>query len=121
MNARRIGVRVVGATAGAVIGFFGSLNSVFSDGGTTERVTAILLTAAVVGLVSALVAALDPGSTWRIALWVWVPGALMLAAYVVLGEYSAWLWVLFVAAVTLGAGVAGALLGGARGGKPGVG
>lgn len=111
---RRVLVRAGGLALGTLVGFFGSLNAVFSDGGSTERVNAILLTALVVGLVSALLGALDSRGSWTLALWVWAPGAVMLVAYVALGEYSAIGWAAFVMAVTFGAALAGAVLGGAR-------
>lgn len=117
MGVRGIVARLVGFVLGALVGFFGSLNVVFSDGGSAERVTAILLVALAVGLISALVGAIDRGADWGVALWVWLPGAAMLAVYIALGEHSAWLWAVFVAAVTFGTAVIGALLGGHTGGR----
>jgi len=107
-------VRGVGLFLGALVGFFGSFNVVFSDGGSAERVNAILLTALVIGVISALVSMFDPGGSWTLALWVWLPGALLLAFYVLAGESSALGWALFVAAVTLGTALGGAVLGGSR-------
>ncbi len=117
MGVRGIVARLVALVLGAIVGFFGSLNAVFSDGGSTERVSAILLTALVVGLVSALVGIIDRGTGWRVALWVWMPGVAMLVAYVALGEYSVWLWAVVGAAVTFGAALVGVLLGGLSGGR----
>ena len=117
MGVRGIIARLVGLALGAVVGFFGSFNAVFTDGGSAERVNAILLTALVVGLVSALVGVIDRGTGWRVGLWVWFPGFVMLAAYIALGEYSVWLWAVLVAAVTFGAAVVGVLLGGLSGGR----
>jgi hypothetical protein len=117
MGVRGIVARLTAVLLGSVVGFFGSVNSVFADGGSTERVNAILLTALVVGLVSALVGVIDRGTGWRVAVWVWLPGAVMLVAYIMLGEYSVWMWAVLVAMVTFGAAIVGVLLGGMSGGR----
>lgn len=117
MGMRGITARFAGFVLGAIVGFFGSFNAVFSDGGSVERVNAILMTALVIGLVAAMVGVIDRGTGWRVALWVWFPGAAMLAVYIALGEYSVWMWAILVAAITLGAAIVGVLLGGLSGGR----
>jgi hypothetical protein len=112
MPANRIAARILAIAAGALLGFFGSLNSIFSDGGSSERTMAILLVAAAYGVVTLVCALLDRGSGWTLALWVWAPGVLFVAAYVLLGEWSATGWALFVMAMTLGTSVVGAIAGG---------
>lgn len=110
MNAARTVARVFAPVAGALVGFFGTLVSIFGDAGSSERVSTIIGVAVVYGLIAFVCGALDRGR-WTIALYVWLPGLVLVAAYLALGEWGAWPWAAFVLALTLGASVTGALAG----------
>lgn len=72
---------------GIILGFFGVLNSVFSDAGLSERIITILVTLIIYAVLSALLAIFLQGYSWQWGVLLSAPGILMLILYM-LSEFN---------------------------------
>lgn len=79
---KQIGI-IVTAVIGLVLGFFGVMVSVFSDGSTYERIITILIILIVYGLISIVTGFLKPVKTWMYMLALSLPGVFMLIFYTI--------------------------------------
>lgn len=66
---------------GIVMGFFGVMVSVFSDGSTYERIITILIILIIYGVLSLIIGFIKPVKTWTYMLPLSLPGVLMLIFY----------------------------------------
>ena len=72
---------IVAVIIGIVLGFFGVMVSVFSDGSTYERIITILIILIFYGVISIIAGFIKPVKTWIYALALGLPGVLMLIFY----------------------------------------
>jgi len=72
---------VLAVVVGTVIGFFGVINSVFSDGGIVERIVTIAVIVAVYAILSGLLGFFMPKYSWLWGLLLCIPGVSMLILY----------------------------------------
>lgn len=78
---------VTAVVAGILLGFFGVFNSVFSDGGTFERLITIAIVLIIYAGLGGLWGFFSPQSPWRWVLALALPGIVFLAVYI-LREYN---------------------------------
>jgi len=78
---------VTAVVAGVLLGFFGVFNSVFSDGGTLERLITIAIVLIIYAGLGALWGFFAPEQPWRWVLALALPGVIFLAVYM-LREYN---------------------------------
>ncbi|MEQ8236007.1 MAG: hypothetical protein ABRQ23_04465 [Syntrophomonadaceae bacterium] len=90
-------VMVTAVLAGILLGFFGVFNSVFSDGGTFERLTTIAIVLIIYAGLGALWGFFSPQSPWRWLLALALPGVIFLFLYM-LGEFNP-LYILYMISI----------------------
>lgn len=66
---------------GTIIGFFGVINSVFSDGGIAERIGTVVVIVGIYAILSGLLGFFMPKYSWLMGLLLCMPGVLMLILY----------------------------------------
>lgn len=66
---------------GVILGFFGVLNSVFSDAGFSERILTILVILLIYAALSVLLGVFLQGYAWQWGVLLCAPGILMLILY----------------------------------------
>ena len=74
---------------GLILGFFGVLNSVFSDGVLSERIIFIAIILVIYCVLSALWGYFLPKYSWQWGLFFSFPGAFFLAVFFLLGSLNA--------------------------------
>ena len=72
---------IVTIIIGIVMGIFGVMVSVFSDGTTYERIITILIILIIYGVISLIAGFIKPVKTWIYTLSLSLPGVLMLIFY----------------------------------------
>lgn len=72
---------ILSLAVGIALGFFGVFNSVFSDGGLTERIGTIAVIVAIYAILSGLLGFFLPKYSWLWGLMLCIPGVLMLILY----------------------------------------
>ena len=77
---KQIGI-IVTSIIGIVLGFFGVMVSVFSDGSSYERIITILIILIIYGVISLIAGFIKPVKIWIYMLTLSLPGVLMLAFY----------------------------------------
>lgn len=90
---------IVALVIGIVLGFFGVMVSVFSDGSTYERIITILIILIIYGVISLIAGFVKPVKTWIYALAIGLPGVLMLIFYTI-KEFNA-LYVVYIVLILL--------------------
>lgn len=83
----KILLMVIAVLLGIFLGFFGVFNSVFSDGGTLERLVTIAAVLIIYAGLGALWGFFAPERPWRWVLALALPGMIFLAVYM-LREYN---------------------------------
>ncbi|MDD4089810.1 MAG: hypothetical protein PHP29_08995 [Tissierellia bacterium] len=74
---------IVTLVIGIVLGFFGVMVSVFSDGGTYERIITILIILIIYGVLSLIIGFIRPVKPWGHMLALSLPGVVMLIFYTI--------------------------------------
>jgi hypothetical protein len=74
---------IVTLVIGIVLGFFGVMVSVFSDGGTYERILTILIILIIYGVLSLIIGFIRPVKPWGHMLALSLPGVVMLIFYTI--------------------------------------
>jgi len=74
-------IKLLAILIGIIIGFFGVINSVFSDGALAERLITISIILAIYAILSALLGFLLPAYSWAWGLLLCIPGVLFLFLY----------------------------------------
>jgi LPS O-antigen subunit length determinant protein (WzzB/FepE family) len=97
---------------GCLLGFFGVLVSVFSDGAFAERLITVLVVLVLYGCLSALSGFLLPKYSWKSGLILAAPSAIMLFFYMLNNSYPFFnpFYVIYIL-VILGLSLLGAALG----------
>ncbi len=72
---------ILAVVIGTIIGFFGVINSVFSDGGIAERIGTIVVIVGIYGILSGIFGFFMPRYSWLLGLLLCIPGILMLILY----------------------------------------
>ena len=90
---------IVASIIGIIIGFFGVMVSVFSDGSSYERIITILIILIIYGVVSLIAGFLKPVKTWIYMLSLSLPGVLMLIFYTI--KESNMLYIVYIALILL--------------------
>ncbi len=90
---------IVTIVIGIVLGFFGVMVSVFSDGSTYERIITILIILIIYGVISLIAGFLKPVKTWIYMLTLSLPGVIMLILYSI-KEFNP-LFILYIALIFL--------------------
>jgi hypothetical protein len=87
---------VIGITlsilVGGFLGFFGALNSVFSDGELTERLVFIAIVLVIYGVLGVVWGFLIPQYSWKWGVFIGVPGVLFLLLFL-LGGFNPYYFV----------------------------
>ena len=86
--------------AGIVIGFFGVLVSVFSDGALAERLVAIVVILLVYYVLGGVWGLVRPGYSWKWGLLLGAPGVLFLGVFMI-REFNAYYFIYMVLIVTM--------------------
>lgn len=84
---------------GIVMGFFGVMVSVFSDGSTYERLITILIILIIYGVLSLIAGFLKTVKTWIYMLSLSIPGVLMLLFYTI-KEFNI-MYIVYIALILL--------------------
>lgn len=95
---KQIGI-IVTSIIGIVLGFFGVMVSVFSDGSSYERIITILIILIIYGVISLIAGFIKPVKTWIYMLTLSLPGVLMLAFYSI-KEFNA-LYIIYMVLILL--------------------
>ena len=74
---------IVTIIIGIIMGFFGVMVSVFSDGSTYERIITIFIILIIYGVISLIAGFLKPVKTWISMLSLSLPGIIMLIFYTI--------------------------------------
>ena len=90
---------IVTSIIGVVLGFFGVMVSVFSDGSTYERMITILIILIIYGVISLIAGFLKPVKTWISMLSLSLPGVIMLIFYTI-KEFNV-LYIVYMALILL--------------------
>jgi hypothetical protein len=90
---------IVTIVIGIVLGFFGVMVSVFSDGSTYERIITILIILIIYGVLSLIIGFIRPVKPWGNMLSLSLPGVIMLGFYSI-KEFNA-LYIVYIALILL--------------------
>ena len=90
---------IVTIVIGIVLGFFGVMVSVFSDGSTYERIITILIILIIYGVLSLIIGFIRPVKPWGHMLSLSLPGVIMLGFYSI-KEFNA-LYIVYIALILL--------------------
>lgn len=82
-NKKKLISIIVTLVIGIVLGFFGVMVSVFSDGGTYERIITILIILIIYGVLSLIIGFIRPVKPWGHMLALSLPGVVMLIFYTI--------------------------------------
>ncbi|HBC32632.1 MAG TPA: hypothetical protein DC024_15465 [Clostridiales bacterium] len=82
-NKKKLISIIVTLVIGIVLGFFGVMVSVFSDGGTYERILTILIILIIYGVLSLIIGFIRPVKPWGHMLALSLPGVVMLIFYTI--------------------------------------
>lgn len=109
---------VLAVLTGVFVGFLGAFNSVFSDGGMSERIITISIVLLVYGVLGFVWGMVLPAHGWKLGLVLGVPGALFIGLYL-LNEWQPFmaLYVILILIISLAGAWSGSRLRSPKGNK----
>ena len=90
---------IVTIIIGIIMGFFGVMVSVFSDGSTYERIITVLIILIIYGVISLVAGFIRPVNTWISMLSLSLPGVIILIFYTI-KEFNI-LYIVYMALIIL--------------------